>query len=565
MKRRKIKKGCIITFLFILIIFGIVVYILCNKMNLFKKTSNMFLASDNSISVIYGINEDKSVNLDNKTDAVRGSSIIVYDNRTFEDYIVCIYQNKEYYCNKKYLVDSLEKTVLEKELYVRTSYNLKENVNDTKLLGLAKKGDKVDIIGFDKLDSDGNVNMYKINYNNEVGYFYNKYLVNNYEDSIKNYDEDNTYKIHKARTDKQGLLGGEAGSLDYYPVSKPKFSNNNMPENVYALYITGAYNVLNNIDEYISFAKKTNINAFVVDIKDDGLASYPSSVYENISPTSISKSQVSKTTYKSVIDKIKNNGFYVIGRITTFKDTYLIKDKPEYAISDNNGNKLDHRSSYWPTAYNRDVWKYNVDLAIEAVKEFGFNEIQFDYCRFPDGLIIKQEKGLVNFHNEYNETKAQAIQRFLMYATNEIHNVGAYVSVDVFGESANNYVTAYGQYYAAMSNVVDVISAMPYTDHFGEAASFWENPYRTLYDWSKKAKNHRDSVATPAIDRTWITAYNVPYWDPYIDCDGEYISKQVEGIYDAGLVGGYMTWNASSSLTLYRNQVDGFKRDYGNE
>lgn len=96
----------------------------------------------------------------------------------------------------------------------------------------------------------------------------------------------------------------------------------------------------------------------------------------------------------------------------------------------------------------------------------GFNEIQFDYVRFPDRTYSYEKSGEISMQNTYGEEKAQAIQKFLMYASDEIHSVGAYISADVFGESAHNYVTGYGQYWPAISNVVDVISAMPYPDHF---------------------------------------------------------------------------------------------------
>ena len=114
------------------------------------------------------------------------------------------------------------------------------------------------------------------------------------------------------------------------------------------------------------------------------------------------------------------------------------------------------------------VWEYKVELAKEAVALFGFNEIQFDYVRFPDGTYDYEEDGNIDYRNEYDETKAQAIQRFLMYACDELHDCGVYVSADVFGETSGSYVTAYGQYWPAISNVVDVISGMPYPDHFAQ-------------------------------------------------------------------------------------------------
>ena len=147
---------------------------------------------------------------------------------------------------------------------------------------------------------------------------------------------------------------------------------------------------------------------------------------------------------------------------------------------------------------------------MEAVELMGFNEIQFDYVRFPDSTWYYEDRGIIDFRNTYGETKAQAVQRFLMYATDILHEHNAYVSADVYGESAYNYVTAYGQYWTAISNVVDVISGMPSPDHFSAWGDWlpWEHPYDTLYDWGEYVMIRQSETATPAIVRTWIQAYN---------------------------------------------------------
>mgnify|MGYP002968245314 FL=1 len=146
-----------------------------------------------------------------------------------------------------------------------------------------------------------------------------------------------------------------------------------------------------------------------------------------------------------------------------FNDAHLAADHPEYVISDLNGTPLKISSMYWPSAYNRTVWQYKVELGLEAARPTGFDEIQFDYMRFPDGTWAFEE-GTIDYRNENGESKAQAVQRFLMYACDRLHDAGVYVSADVFGECAEAYVTAYGQYWPAISNVVDAISAMPYPD-----------------------------------------------------------------------------------------------------
>ena len=554
-KKKKVKKS-VWLILIIMIIVTITITFFINHNNTLNKNKEAFLGSDVPMLSLYNENKESVV------EVIRGLKVKVYINQVLEDgYIKIKYDNKEYYAKQENIVYDKKDIVKEKEVYVRTSYNLYENSDGIKLLNLCNKGDKLTIIGYDKLNEDGTVNMYKIKTSDEVeGYFYKKYVVDTHEEALLNYDSDGIYKIHSGKKDTLG--GGDGASLDYYPVIKPVFEDNKMPDNVYSLYLNGTKSVISKVDDYIAYAKTTNINAFVIDIKDSGVSAYASPVMEQMSPTSYKKALNSLESYQEAIKKIKEAGFYVIGRITTFKDTYFITDHKEYAISNKDGSAMYHQKSYWPSAYNRDVWEYNVLLAKEAVELMGFNEIQFDYVRFPDGLRTKEKNKQVDYKNTYNETKAQAIQRFLMYATNELHKLNVYVSCDVFGESSSGYVTAYGQYWPAISNVVDVISAMPYTDHFGDNASYWTNPYNTMKNWGKTAAARQKEIPNPAIARTWITAYNTPYWNPTVAYNGEKLTDQIKALYEVGLDGGYMTWNSASNLDKYKKQKSAFTKEY---
>jgi hypothetical protein len=271
------------------------------------------------------------------------------------------------------------------------------------------------------------------------------------------------------------------------------------------------------------------------------------------------------------IRKIKDAGFYVIGRITVFKDKYFVLDNPDIAILDTRTNKpYLNASTYWPSPYQRKVWKFNVDLAKEAATEMGFNEIQFDYVRFPDRTIKDEKNGIMNFRNTYNEEKAQAIQRFLMYACDELHKLNVYVAADVFGESAYTYVTPYGQYWPAISNVVDVISGMPYPDHFnkyefGFPEPVWTTPYKLLYYWgSNYVAKRQKEIPSPAIVRTWIQTYDVPnykYKGGFAYGEDQIVGE-ITGLFDAGLDGGYMTWSATSSLDRYKSQYKIYSKEF---
>ena len=92
---------------------------------------------------------------------------------------------------------------------------------------------------------------------------------------------------------------------------------------------------------------------------------------------------------------------------------------------------------------------------------------------------------------------------------------------------------------------------MPYVDHFGETASYWEKPETIMTYWSKHASARQKEIPTPAKVRTWLTAYDVPNWNPYITVDANYIKKQINVLKEYGLTDGYIPWNARSSINKY--------------
>ncbi len=490
------------------------------------------------------------------------------NTKTIEDttYVETIIEGKKYLIKEANITSDKNQVVEEKERYIRTTYHLLKEELDGSLLDLLTKGSKIEIKGYRTLLEDGSVDYYKVDVNGVEGYFPSKYTVGTEEEAKKNYDEEGTYKIHLNRGNVYG--GGSASKADYYPVDKPKFSDNVMPEEVRSFYLNGTKQVMSRVDEYIALAREGNINAFVVDIKDSGVPCYESEVMKNDSPTNYKYAQQSLEEYRTAIKKLKDAGFYVIGRISAFKDKYYAIDHPEYTILETKTGKPYYLAeSYWPTAYSREVWKFNVDLAKEAVKEMGFNEIQFDYVRFPDRVITLERNGLIDFRNTYNEDKIEAVQRFLMYATNELHALGVYVSADVFGESAHTYVTAYGQYWPAISNVVDVISGMPYPDHFstyeyGFKEPVWTMPYDILNYWgSNFVAKRQQEIPTPAIARTWIQTYD-SIKSPKVVYGAAEVEKEIRGLYDAGLTGGYMTWNSGSNINKFRSQIAAYSKEY---
>ena len=557
-KKRRIKKTVLIPFVVIILIVLVLLFVL-NKGNNKLNNSKYYISSETKNAIIYDLEY-------NEVDTItRGSEVIVYRFKEKKDdniYTKIKYKDNIYLINQDNLTLNKDDIVKEKEMFVRTNLTVYKDADSSKILSYLKKGEKVEILGFDKVKEDGVVNRYRIKHNDIEGYAYGKYLVNTKEQADKVYDENGIQAYMKKMGDYLG--GGNANNLDYYPYEKPKFEDNVMPDDVRALYINSG--AVKNIDSYIEFAKNNNINAFVIDIKDNTTPAYNSPVMKEYSKTNYDEALNDYEAYKGYVKKAKDAGLYLIGRITTFKDSYFVNDHKEVAIKNSNGQPFSHNGSYWPSAYNRYVWEFNVELAKEAVREIGFNEIQFDYVRFPDRTTNLERQGVINLNNTYNEEKAQALQTFVMYACDEIHELGAYVSIDVFGESASNYVTAYGQFWPAISNVADVISGMPYPDHFnahdyGISEVVWTVPYKLLTAWGGYVSSKQEVIPTPAIVRTWIQTYNTVK-TPSVVYDATKVSEEIQALYDSGLTGGYMTWNSGSNLAKYKEVSAAFRKVY---
>lgn len=546
--------------LLFIIIMLIVVFLITKGINFTAKAiifQDYYISSDTNEVTLYEYDEESQIMTDvNKI--YRGTKVKSNDKtKTIEDinYTEIKLDDKLYYVKENVLVKNEEEIVKETTKYVRTSVTVYKNEIESKILSFIKKGNRLEIIGYDRLDEEGNVNMYKIKKDDIEGWVYRKYLVNAEEAAKENYNESGVYDIHKDRKYSRELYGGKASTLDYYPYEKEEYEDNPLLKNAKAMYLNAGTNVISRIDDYLEIATSSGVNAIVVDIKDGALA-YPSEIAKNYSMTAYNSAMNKLDDYQNAIKKIKNAGIYVIGRIVVFNDPHYGKDHPEDCIKSSVSSRL------WPSAYSRNAWEYNVELAKEAIDLMGFNEIQFDYVRFPEDAYNMSQNSNTDFRNIYNEEKAEAVQNFLFYATDEIHKKNAYLSVDVFGECSSTYVTSYGQYWPAISNIVDAISSMPYTDHFGRNIDTWTNAYKTVNNWAKGAATRQTEIPTPAVARTWITAYDTPYWNPKVTYDATKISDQAQALVDAGLTGGFITWNSSSNLNKYNQIKSAFSKNY---
>ncbi len=540
-KKKKTKRLVIVLFVLLLTAAGCLAFLIyTDKQN--NMTSPYYLANDVQTVTV----KDKEGNV---LTLPRGTLVEIKKKRaTIDDIEYCqfTYNDTTCYIQERYLEEDRSLCVREKDLVALRDHVLSEEPNDYHIAGWVTKKEKLSVSGYHELLDDGSVDYYHVN---NTGYIPARYASQEYYET--GYDSSIYADCFYGQ-------GGSPELIDYYP--KEDFvPNRQMPDEVKALYINAEAIV--DADGYIEIAQNTTgINAFVVDIKDcyiDTQLAYDSPVAKIYAP-STSNIPNSYATYQENIKKLKDAGYYVIGRITAFKDDAFAIDNPDEALL-YDGRLYNYGSVKWPSIYSRKMWEYNLALAIEAVTEMGFDEIQFDYVRLPEDVED------VELRNIYNETRGQAVTNFLRYAVEILHQYGVYVSADVFGETSGDdpntfscFVSYYGQFWPAISNAADAISSMPYPDHFSAyaygIAEPWSNPGELMRLWGKATYYAQENTYDPAKCHTWIQAQNSDAYD--VVYDASFIKAQIDGLKSAGVMDGYLTWNAASSFSKYWQYCD---------
>ena len=339
-------------------------------------------------------------------------------------------------------------------------------------------------------------------------------------------------------------------NLDFSEKTKKEYKDNKRVK-VRGLYVSAHSVALKGrLDELIELAKKNNINTFVIDVKGDyGELTFPMSDEINKYTKSANKSPIIKDI-EPVIKKLKDNGIYAIARIVSFKDTIYAKENPDKIIVYKDGGKAFTNSDglVWVSAYDKNLWEYNVTVAKEAAK-VGFNEIQFDYVRFPASNGGKLDK-VLNYRNTDNMTKAEAIQKYLNYAKKELSPYNVYISADIYGQvGSSSDDMSLGQFWEAVSSEVDYVSPMMYPSHYGKGvyglAVPDANPYKTIYHSTKDSINRNNNISSPAIIRPWIQAFTATWVKGHINYGPNEVKEQIKAMKDLG-VDEYILWSATN-------------------
>lgn len=318
-------------------------------------------------------------------------------------------------------------------------------------------------------------------------------------------------------------------------------------EKVRGIYVTGAMAGSANMDDLIALVDETQLNSMVIDVKDDqGNITYKM----DLSANDIGAAKGYISDMEGLMEKLKEHDIYTIARISCFKDPFLAEKRPELALKKADGSFVtDTDDIPWVNPYEEEVWAYLTDIALNAA-DMGFDEIQFDYVRFPVGKnAAAAEYGV----DTAVYTKEKAIVGFLSYASDRLHEKDVVVGADVFGTVIDNEIDQEytGQDYRILGGVVDVLSPMIYPSHYRNGVYGLSvpdaYPYETILHALEASSAELESVdeESRAVVRPWLQSFTATWVPGHITYGGEEIKKQIQAVYDAGYEE-WILWNAAN-------------------
>ena len=310
------------------------------------------------------------------------------------------------------------------------------------------------------------------------------------------------------------------------------------PKTIRGVHVTMALaSIPGKLDEYLSLS---GLNTIQLDVKDENgeIGFVPSAV-----PLA-RRIGAAKPYYKprAVAKQIHAKGMYLIGRVVVMEDPVLSSKRPDLAIHNANGGRwTNHAGLGWSNPYDQRVWEYNVDIA-EAAARVGFDEIQFDYVRFPsDG-----DMSAVVYPGKTSTPPGWVIAQFVQYASKRLKPLGVKVSADVFGLAATRDL-GIGQIPKRIGRYLDAIYPMVYPSHFGPGEYNLDDPNGNpggtvayaLRDFNRQLAGIEGVRIVPWLqDFSWAgRTYGLAEIQDQIDS-----ARRAKA-------GGYLLWNAAGIYT----------------
>src|SRR5688500_15976739 len=321
------------------------------------------------------------------------------------------------------------------------------------------------------------------------------------------------------------------------------------PDTLRGLYVNRWAAIGERMGQLIEVAKKTEVNAFVIDVKDDrGFVLYKSRVPLAVQIGADTNSAMSHRRLRALLDTLAAHNIYPIARIVVAKDPLLATAKLDWAIKRKADMQpwLDKNGQPWLDPHHREVWQYAVDLAKEA-HDLGFSEAQFDYVRFPDEKRLIREAVYPLAKGRF---RAQVIREQLGFMRSALKPTGMPVTIDVFGLTATDTTDmGIGQRWEMFIDQADVVLPMVYPSHFApgtyKIGNPNANPYSTIDRAMKDVKRRSADVPNAAKVIPWYQDFTLgpPRYGP------THVRAQIKAGYDNGFQS-WILWNPRSSYNL---------------
>jgi len=330
------------------------------------------------------------------------------------------------------------------------------------------------------------------------------------------------------------------------------------PDAVRGIFVTAHSAGGERFNSLINLVETTDLNAMVIDIKEDlGHLTYIPEEGSSLADLEIGQRLIKDP--RAMLEKLEEKEIYPIARVVVFKDTVLAESRHDLTFVDGDQVWKNNRGESFVNPYLKEVWDYNVQIAIEAAK-LGFKEIQFDYVRFPEGFESRADDLNYSF-GEYENSEADPVQRrveavtdFVAYAKEQLEPYGVEVSVDIFGYAATlPEAPGIGQNFSKISENVDVISSMIYPSHwtsyFGIAKPDLE-PYQLVSEYAKVENKVLGALENPPISRPWLQDFTASYLGAgnYKRYGKAEVEAQIKALNEQGIKE-FLLWNAGNSYS----------------
>lgn len=341
-------------------------------------------------------------------------------------------------------------------------------------------------------------------------------------------------------------IKSESLTKEESPASLIPVTHIKTPTVVKALYmsswVAGSDNFRNSLVKIID---DTELNAVVIDIKDStGRVSFE---IDDPEIKDIESYENRIKNIRALTALLHSKNIYVIGRISTFQDPYLTKLKPEWALKkiSDGGVWKDKKGLSFLDPTNKNVHKYIISLALDSYNE-GFDEINFDYIRYPSDGNIKD----INYNLASGETRSDSMEKFFKYLSTEIKKAGDIpISADVFGlttEATDDM--GIGQVWEKIIPYFDFIAPMVYPSHYPSLHAGYKNP--ALYPYEVVNRALASTVVkskainqSPSKIRPWLQDFDLG-----ATYTKEMVRAQINAVNNNGL-SSWMLWDPSNKYT----------------